>query len=104
MFIKDTLAEAQALLVGLESPDPPDDSMDVDEEVADKMPSSSEDSPDDGSSSMINDCSTMENECEQSSDQVSKKIACEDSVAIDPDVLTMKRRAKKNYKKQLFMY
>lgn len=44
-FAQDTLAEATALLVGLESPNP-DDSMDVDEEVTDKMPSSSEDSPD----------------------------------------------------------
>lgn len=44
--VQDTLAEATALLVGLESPDQ-DDTMDVDEDVTDKH-SSGEDSPEEG--------------------------------------------------------
>lgn len=44
--MKDTLAEATALLVGLESPDQ-DDTMDVDEDITDKH-SSGEDSPEEG--------------------------------------------------------
>ena len=55
LFPQDTLAEATALLGGLESPDQ-DDTMDVDEDITDKH-SSGEESPEEGVQPQVVDLS-----------------------------------------------